>query len=83
MGIAEDLLTLAGRLANPEPTEPEQASLRRSISTAYYALFHLLVQAAVQNWSGSATARFGLERKFEHKIMKDVSNSVSRNSWRG
>jgi len=83
MGIAEDLLTLAGRLANSAPTEPEQASFRRSISTAYYALFHLLVQEAVQSWNGSATARIGLERKFEHRIMKDVSNSVWRNSWRG
>jgi uncharacterized protein (UPF0332 family) len=83
MGIAEDLLTLAGRLANPAPTEPEQASFRRSISTAYYALFHLLVQEAVQSWNGSATARFGLERKFEHRTMKDVSNAVWRNSWRG
>jgi len=83
MGIAEDLLMLAGRLANPAPTEPEQASFRRSISTAYYALFHLLVQEAVQSWNGSATARFGLERKFEHRTMKDVSNSVWRSSWRG
>src|ERR1700735_4971545 len=83
MGIAEDLLTLAGRLANPAPSEPEQASFRRSISTAYYALFHLLVQEAVQSWNGSATARYGLERRFEHRIMKDVSNAVSRSSWRG
>jgi uncharacterized protein (UPF0332 family) len=83
MGIAEDLLTLAGRLANPAPTEPEQASFRRSISTAYYALFHLLVQDAVQSWNGSTTARFGLERRFEHKTMKEVSNAVLRSSWRG
>jgi hypothetical protein len=83
MGIAEDLLTLAGRLANPAPTEPQQASFRRAISTAYYALFHLLVQEAVQSWNGSATARFGLERKFDHKTMKDVSTAVLRSSWRG
>jgi uncharacterized protein (UPF0332 family) len=83
MGIAEDLLTLAGRLANPAPGELEQASFRRSISTAYYALFHLLVQEAVQCWSGSATARFGLERRFEHRTMKEVSNAVLRSSWRG
>ncbi len=83
MGIAEDLLALADRLAAPVAGEHEQASLRRSISTAYYALFHLLVQESVQKWSGSATARFGLERRFEHKIMKDVSNAVWRSSWRG
>jgi uncharacterized protein (UPF0332 family) len=83
MGIAEDLLTLAGRLANPAPEDPQQASFRRSISTAYYALFHLLVQDATQTWNGSATARFGLERKFDHKTMKEVSNTVLRGSWRG
>src|ERR1017187_1520709 len=53
MGIADDLPTLADRLANPAPGDPEQACLRRAISTAYYALFHLLVQEAVQGWSGS------------------------------
>jgi hypothetical protein len=37
----------------------------------------------VQGWSGSSTARFGLERRFEHRIMKDVSNAVVRSSWRG
>src|SRR5580700_2537650 len=83
MGIAEDLLTLAGRLASPAPEDPQQASFRRSISTAYYALFHLLVQESTRNWSGSETARVGLERKFEHKTMKDVSNTVLRSSWRG
>jgi hypothetical protein len=83
MGVAEDLLTLAGRLANPASEDPEQASFRRSISTAYYALFHLLVQDAVKSWDGTSSARFGLERKFDHKLMKDVSNSVSRRSWRG
>ena len=83
MGIAEDLLTLAVRLADPAPTEPQQASFRRAISTAYYALFHLLVQDAVQNWNGSSTARFGLERRFEHKTMKEVSNAVLRSTWRG
>src|ERR1017187_3602354 len=53
MGIADDLPTLADRLANPAPGDPEQACLRRAIPTAYYALFHLLVQEAVQGWSGS------------------------------
>jgi hypothetical protein len=83
MGIAEDLLRLAGRLANPAPTEPEQACLRRSISTAYYALFHLLIHDAVQTWSGSQSARLGLARRFEHKTMKQVSQTVMQGSWKG
>jgi hypothetical protein len=83
MGIAEDLLTLADRLAKPEPGEPEQASFRRSISTAYYALFHLLVQEAVQIWSSSVSAQFALERRFEHRVMKEVSRSVAGGFWKG
>jgi len=83
MGIAEDLLTLAARLANPAPEEPEQASLRRSISTAYYALFHLLIREAAQGWNGPVTVRAGLERRFEHKNMKDVSRAVANNRTLG
>jgi uncharacterized protein (UPF0332 family) len=83
MGIAEDLLALADDVAFPAYGKPEQAYFRRAISTAYYALFHLLVQASVQNWSGSTSTRLGLERKFEHRTMKEVSNSVARGNWRG
>lgn len=83
MGIAEDLLTLAGRLATPEATDPEQAWLRRSISTAYYAMFHLLVGEAVQCWNGSQAARVGLERAFEHKNMMLVNRAVLHGSWKG
>ena len=83
MGIAEDLLALADRLAFPAAGEPQQACFRRAISTAYYALFHLLALEAVQNWNGSSSTRSGLERKFEHRTMKDVSNSVVKGNWRG
>jgi hypothetical protein len=41
------------------------------------------VQEAVGKWDGSPSVRFGLERKFEHKTLRDVSNSVLRGSWRG
>jgi hypothetical protein len=83
MGVADDLLTLANSLANPAPSDPEQVWLRRSISTAYYALFHLLVGEAVEGWHGSPAVRLGLERAFEHKKMKEVSRTVEQGSWRG
>jgi hypothetical protein len=83
MGVAADLLLLAGNLAKPRPEDPEQAYLRRSVSTAYYSLFHLLVQDAVQAWDGSAETRIGLERVFEHKRMKDVSKAVWSGPWKG
>jgi hypothetical protein len=83
MAIAEDLLTLADRLAHPARDEPEQASFRRAISTAYYALFHLLVRDASQIWSSSISAQLALERRFEHRVMKDVSLAVAQGSWKG
>jgi hypothetical protein len=83
VGIAEDLLTLAGRLANPAPQDPEQASLRRSVSTAYYALFHFLVQDGAQGWNGTDAMRSSLERKFEHSRMRSVSQSVAQDKWPG
>jgi uncharacterized protein (UPF0332 family) len=41
MALAEDLLEQAFLLLNKESKNPKQASLRRAVSTAYYALFHL------------------------------------------
>lgn len=83
MGVADDLLLLADRLGSPAFGDLEQVSFRRSVSTAYYALFHLLVDQAVENWKGSQAVRLGLQRAFEHKNMKDVSRSVWQDSWRG
>jgi len=51
MPFADDLLEQAHHLATREAGEPKQASLRRAVSTAYYALFHLLIDEAVSQWS--------------------------------
>ena len=83
MGIAEDLLKLASHLANPLSEDSEQAWLRRSVSTAYYAIFQLFVQEAAQQWSGSEAARLGLQRTFRHDQMKDISRRVLVGSWTG
>ena len=62
MSLPRDLLAQAKLLATKEKSRPKQASLRRSVSAAYYALFHLLVDAAarrlvsVQIASNCATA---------------------------
>lgn len=83
MAHAGDLLTLAEHLAAPVPEVPEQAWLRRSISTAYYAVFHLLVQEAAQRWNGTPAARAGVERVFRHDQMKDTCRAVGKGSWKG
>lgn len=72
MGIAQDLLQPANHLATYEGNSPTQASLRRAVSTSYYALFHLLLEDASQHWLGSPEARHGLERAFDHGQMKKL-----------
>jgi uncharacterized protein (UPF0332 family) len=72
MAYADGLLELARHLANLEPTNPRQACLRRAVSTAYYALFHLLISEATLNW-GRPELRSELGRVFEHGKMKNAS----------
>lgn len=77
MAYADDLLELAQHLANLEPTSPRQACLRRAVSTAYYALFHLLISEATLNW-GRSELRSELGRVFEHGKMKHASAEKRR-----
>lgn len=62
MGLAEDLLDVADRLATPASTDLEQASLRRALSTAYYALFHLLAGEVGDLWKGGSAASVSVSR---------------------
>jgi hypothetical protein len=66
MSLPDELLALAGHLANLDMEAHRQASLRRAVSTAYYALFHLLVSETTLNWSRDET-RSALGRLFEHR----------------
>jgi hypothetical protein len=70
--LPRDLLDQADLLANKEPRRPKQASLRRAVSTAYYALFHLLIEDAANALSPSAPAplRKVFARAFQHGPMK-------------
>lgn len=44
--LSTGLLAQAELLAKKEPRRPQEASIRRSISTAYYSLFHFLIEEA-------------------------------------
>ncbi len=73
-----DLLAQARHLATPAARRPKQASLRRAVSTAYYAIFHLLVRAATEHLlrgAGLAPFRGGLGRAFTHADMRRASIS--------
>jgi hypothetical protein len=77
MAFPDDLLELAKQLADLHPEAPHQASLRRAVSTAYYALFHLLISDATANWA-RPELRTTLARFFDHGPMKTASeNQVS------
>ena len=52
-----------------------EANIRRAVSSAYYALFHLLIRDAVVNWK-HADQHARLARTFDHKRMKDASTAV-------
>jgi uncharacterized protein (UPF0332 family) len=71
MSLPDELLALASHLANLDDERHHQASLRRAVSTAYYALFHLLVSETTLNWRRDET-RSALGRLFEHRKMKGV-----------
>lgn len=74
MAIPDELLDLAK--AGLDAGEPE-ATLRRATSSAYYALFHLLVSAATENWE---TVQFRplLGRVFEHGKMRSACERLLR-----
>jgi hypothetical protein len=85
MAYHDELLRQARELEEKNPENPAQADLRRAVSSAYYALFHLLIHEACLNWSYDES-RPGLARMFDHGVMKRVSNQVndaSRRSYTG
>jgi uncharacterized protein (UPF0332 family) len=70
MGYPEELLESAISLLQVTPET--QANLRRAVSSAYYALFHLLIGEACKNWARQEQ-RARLARKFEHGRMLEAS----------
>ncbi len=75
MAFHDDLLKQALQLVHKEPRKPKQASLRRSVSTAYYALFHFLIDETIANWS-RISSRQQLVRAFDHRPMKTAANRI-------
>src|SRR5436305_448282 len=74
MALHDDLLEQADHLASREPKKPRQASLRRAVSAAYYALFHLLAaEGARKLFPAQPTSlRPRIRRVYVHAQMKEV-----------
>ncbi|MEX0711678.1 MAG: hypothetical protein WD278_04975 [Pirellulales bacterium] len=77
MSLPGDLLEQAKHLAKRESRRPRQASLRRSVSSAYYALFHLLVDEAAKMLVGGKPLQCLVSRAFLHDEMKQASTSFA------
>ncbi len=77
----KDLLRQAHDLATLDALKPRQANLRRAVSSAYYALFHALVDEACRGVMGTqheqGPFRHVLARSFAHGTMKQACASFS------
>lgn len=72
MGLADELLEDARHLGAKGVAEKRPSCMRRAVSTAYYPVFHLLVEDFVENWP-FADQRVRLARMFDHKKMRDAA----------
>ncbi|MDV6320601.1 hypothetical protein [Chromohalobacter sp. HP20-39] len=83
MSLSQDLLEQARILERKEPKRPKQASLRRAVSTAYYALFHRLIDLSSREIvSGQVDwgLREAVARSLNHADMRRVCKGIaSRN----
>ena len=83
MPDAKALLAVAnGLVGSKRKGAPNQASLRRAVSTAYYALFHALVAKGADTLVGKTkrkTPRYSLVyRAFEHARMRQGCEAIDK-----
>jgi len=77
VSLSTELLDQARHLIDEEPRRPKQASFRRGVSAAYYALFHKLTDASSKflvagNGEGRQELRHAIRRSYAHGGMKSV-----------
>ncbi len=78
MSEPRTLLGLARKLLNVRAKKFGDAAARRAVSTAYYALFHLLNEAATRLFVSAGSQHVGvLRRTFNHDPMRVASGMVS------
>ncbi|BDC48318.1 hypothetical protein F183_A06340 [Bryobacterales bacterium F-183] len=71
MGLASELLADARELAQTSIEASRESLMRRAVSTAYYAAFHLFVEEFVSQWP-IPDQRPRLGRMFDHRKMRDA-----------
>jgi hypothetical protein len=73
MAYHDELMAHALELIHFSP--PTEMHLRRAVSAAYYAVFHLLIFESTRHWD-NATLRTALGRGYDHGLMRTTSNRV-------
>jgi uncharacterized protein (UPF0332 family) len=77
MSFHEDLLGQAEQLAQLDPRRPKQANLRRAVSSAYYALFHLLTSEVSSLYAVEPGLAARINRTLNHGEMKKASSMLA------
>ena len=79
MALSHDLLEQAHYLVELHSKEPKQAHLRRAVSAAYYALFHLLIDEALRVMTPASPPQLAevMRRAFNHADMKNACQGFS------
>ena len=77
MSLHADLLDQAEQLAQLDPRRPKQANLRRAVSSAYYALFHLLAWEASALYAAEPGMAARINRTHNHAEMKKASSMIA------
>ncbi|MGP0065906.1 MAG: hypothetical protein ACLQGP_20165 [Isosphaeraceae bacterium] len=72
MNLHDELLDQAQQLARWDPRRPRQVNLRRAVSSAYYALFHLL--------SSETSALFAIESDLAARINRTLNHGDMKKS---
>jgi len=79
VGLADELLEDAHGLAEKGIADNRQSLMRRAISTAYYAMFHLFVEDFIEHWEfEDQRARLG--RMFNHAEMRTGYKTKEKNN---
>jgi uncharacterized protein (UPF0332 family) len=76
----KDLLEQAQYLSELNKTRPKQVHLRQAVSSAYYALFHLLTQGSIKLLIPDSPSGLcqNMVRRFNHGGMKQVCTEVAK-----
>lgn len=75
-----ELLAYAIACVRRPPVHHRQAKLRRAVSTAYYALFHRLVQDAARLGGIHGSGEESIRSLFDHGTMKEACDKVRRDA---